>query len=157
MAQALNIQRWLDIQCVQGGADAFVQGTVATDIVPEDGLILKVTAVWFEIVTSMAGLAADAHLFWSLTRDTKTAVATLSDPDCFLADTFVLALTTSGAVAFSQVWRYPDQQGIYLVEPTLYGQLDSSSTSLTLTANFRVFYEEVRANEVDILRITTNS
>jgi len=157
MAQALNIQRWLDISLVQGGADAFVQGSVATDIVPEDGLILRITDIWMEIVTSLTGLGADSSIEWSVTRDTKTAVAKLSDPDSFLSDLWSLAFTTSGQTWLQQLFRYENLKGVYLVEPTVYAQLDSTTTGATITANVRLFYEEVRANEVDILRITTNS
>jgi hypothetical protein len=157
MAQALNIARWLNISVTEGSADAFVEGSASTDIVPEDGLILRVTAIWVNFVTGWSALAADARADWSVTRDTKTAIADLSDPDSILCDGFGFAITTSGSSVIPQTFRYDDLTGIYLVEPLVYFQLDGSATGITMQANCRIFYEEVRASEVDILRITTNS
>jgi len=51
---------------------------------------------------------------------------------------------------------YPEIQGVFLVEPTIYGQLDSAATGLTLTAYWRIYYEQLALNEVDILRVLNN-
>jgi hypothetical protein len=154
---ALNIARWLDIRLVQGGADAFVQGSAATDIVPEDGLILQIESIDVLIVSTLASVAADLVLEWSVTRDTKTAVANLDDVDTILADKLSHSLTTSGAAWVSQLYRYTQLKGLYLVEPTVYAQLDTTGAGGAYTFDVRIFYTEVRASEIDILRVTTNS
>lgn len=154
---ALAIARWLGLTATQGSADAFVEASVATDIVPEDGLILKVNKLEFQITNSLAALAADFHIFWSLTRDTKTAVADLSDGDTIVSDAVVFALTTSGSSVIPTRFEYNYSSGLYLVEPLTYLQLDSSSTGLSLVMDCRIYYEEVRATEVEILRIINNS
>lgn len=150
---ALNIANWFTIGLVQGSADAFVQNSIATDIVPENGVILRVTQIHFVIESNLSAIAADSQVEWSLTRATKTAVAGLSDNDAFLYDSFSYSLTTSGAVIFKQGFFYQDLVGIYLAEPTIYAQLDSTATAIAITARLRVFYEEQKASEVDILRI----
>lgn len=157
MAQALNIARWFNLTLTQSGADAFVQASVATDIVPEDGVILKVVGIDVQIANNLAALAADTYIEWSLTRATKTATAQLSDDSCFMADAIAFSLTTSGVGVIRQTFRYENPVGLYLVEPTLYGQLDSVGGAGAFTALMRVFYEEARASETDILRILNNS
>lgn len=150
---ALKLLRWHDIAVTQGSADAFVQGSVATDIVPEDGVIQQVRQIVVAVSTALSGAQADLEIEWSFTRDTKTAISLYSDDDCLLYDGFTGALVTSGYATFSKSFRYNDVSGIYLVEPTLYMQLDSAGTTVSLSAQARVFYEEVRASEVDILRV----
>lgn len=154
---ALAIGRYLTITATMGGADAFVQGSVATDIVPEDGLILKVTGIEFAITNNQSTLGFDYQIEWSLTRDTKTAIATLSDADTVLYDAHSHQFTTSGATFLPGAYRYAPSPGLYLVEPIIYMQLDSTGTTLLLAGQMRIFYEEVRATEVEILRIINNS
>jgi len=158
MAQANpEIQRYLSLTNTQGGADTFNETSVATEILPENGLVYKITGIDFMLLNPMQTLAADFYIQWSLTRDTKTAAATIADPDSFLFDRLTLALTTSGAVLIPNVFRYQNLNGLYIVEPTIYAQLQSATTGLTLVADWRVYYEEVKMNEIDILRVLNNS
>lgn len=156
-ARAGTIARYLTISMVQGSADAFVQGSVATDIVPEDGLALQVIGMEFVLATALQGVSADFEIAWSLTRDTKLAVTSYSDTECILFDGVAGSLTTSGQILIGYRFPYPAIEGIFLVEPTIYGQLDSSATGLTLTGYWRIYYQEVRMTEVDILRVLNNN
>jgi len=142
---------------VQGGADAFVQGSVDTGIIPEQGLGLQVLSMELVMPTAMQGVSADFQIQWSLTRDTKTAPAAYSDPDTILYDGMNGSLTTSGQILIPQRHAYPLIDGIFLVEPTIYGQLDSDATGLTITAQWRIYYQEVSMSEIDILRVLNNS
>lgn len=154
---ATIISRYLQIALTQGGADTFVQGSVDTGILPENGLAYKVNEIEISFSSSFAGLSADAVCRWSVTRDTKTGVAALSDPDVFLEDGFAVSLTTSGQILVPQKYRYPGLSGVYLVEPTVYAQLGSSGTGLTNVATMRLYYETIKVSEIDILRILNNN
>lgn len=150
------IARYLTLTAVQGGADAFVQASVSTGIIPENGVGFKV--IGMEIAFSaLQAVSADFDITWSLSRDTKTGVTGLSDDDIILYDGFYGSLTTSGQILIPGRVQYPPQEGIYIVEPTIYLQFDSTATGLTSTASMRVYYEEVGLNEVDILRILNNA
>jgi len=151
---ALGIPLTHDVTLTQGSADAFVQGTIATGIVPADGLIQKIVRVVFQFnAQSFDGIASDCSVYWSIARDTKTAVAALSDADSILYDGLDIAFTTSGAVMVPLTYTYEPSDGFFIAEPNIYVQLDSNATGETMTCNVRMFYEEVRASEVDILRL----
>jgi len=155
---ALDTIRWLDITCTQGGADAFVQGSVSTDLVPEDGYVYKVNRVVADLVTNISAIAADSQIEWSMTRDTKTAVAAFNDSDTIIHNTISFALVTSGAAFFNGLFEYDfADRGVFLVEPTIYAQFDSTATTLTMTMLFRIYYSLVRATEIDILRIVNET
>lgn len=151
-----NIARYLTIVVTQGSADAFVQGSVATGIVPEDGLGLQV--VGMEVVLGPCeSVSADFDFQWSLSRDTKTAICTYVDSDSILYDGFSGSLTTSGQILIPLGHRYPFVDGIFIVEPTVYFQLDSAATGFAQSAAVRIYYQEVSLSEVDILRVLNNS
>lgn len=152
-----NVARYLTIAMTQGSADSFIQGSVNTGINPEDGLGLQVVGAEFIIGSSQAAISADSSIFWSLTRDTKTAVAAYNDDESIFFDGVSCSLTTSGQILLPARHSYPPQDGIFIVEPTIYGQLSSTSTGLTMVAYWRVYYQEVSLTEIDILRILNNS
>ena len=154
---AVSIQRYLSMTCTQGGADTFVQASVNTEIVPADGYAFKVTGIDFAITSPLNGIAADCRLQWSLSRDTKTAICPYNDSDSILYDQFNVSFTTSGIIYIPGSSRYRNLDGIYLVEPTIYAQLASASTGLTNVADWRIYYEEVKLSEVEILRILNNA
>jgi len=63
MAQrGTNIARYLTIAMVQGSADAFVQGSADTGIVPEDGLALRVMSMELVINASLQSVSADINI-----------------------------------------------------------------------------------------------
>lgn len=151
-----QITRFLKMTATQGGADTFVQASVATDIIPEEGLVYKITGIDVQINSGIQAISADCSFYWSFTRDTKTALAPLSDDDCLLLDGFCVSLTTSGQVYLPATYRYANL-GLYLVEPIVYVQLSTTATGITNAINTRIYYEEVKMSEVEILRILNNS
>lgn len=152
-----KIQRYLSLTATQGGADTFVQASVATDIIPEDGLVYKVLGIDVQLSAAMQTITGDAALYWSFSRDTKSALCALSDPDCMLMDGVVMPLTTSGWIVLPAAYRYTDMSALYIVEPTIYLQVSSVTTGLVNIVNARIYYEEVKMSEVEILRILNNS
>lgn len=152
-----NVARYLTVTATQGGADTFNQGSVATGIVPENGVGFRVLSIDVAFISVFITLSADSWIMWSITRDTKTAAVSLNDPDTIYFNGFSNALTTSGEVIVPQVYRSTLIDGIYIVEPTIYFQLGSASTGITNVATARIYYEEVSLSEVDILRVLNNA
>lgn len=154
---AANIARFRNITLTQGGADAFVQATEATGISPSSGVVWMLRRAEIEFPQSVAlqNVSADFAIHIALTRDPKAAMSDLNDSDTLMVEGFFGSLTTSGQIVLPQttVHEFPD--GILVVEPNLYAHLDSAATGLTLTAHLRLFYDEVKMSEVDILRQLT--
>jgi len=157
MAQGRNLVRYLSGRCTQGSADAFVQASISTGIVAEDGVGLEIVALEFTFNGLIEAIAADSNIVWSLTRDTQTAVIGLNNTDCIIYDGIMVGLVTSGMFSSPVRRAYSDIQGLFIVEPTIYFQLDSNGTGITNQMDVRIYYKEVALSEVDILRILQNA
>lgn len=156
---ATTIARHLSFNSSPGAADVFGQTQFATGLIPADGFAFKILRVVYSFVqtTLFQGISADCDVYWSLTRDTKTAVANLYDQDCINYGGFSISLTTSGQVVIPHVHEWIPPDGVFIVEPYLYFQLDSTATVLSPEVNGRVYYEEVKLSEVEILRLLNNA
>jgi len=154
---AANIARYRNLQPVQGGADAFVQVAEVTGIDPTMGRawMLRKMEVSFPQDNALQNISADCSIHFSLTRDSKSAIAGLDDGDCIGAGSIYASLTTSGQIVFPGLFEYSFTEGIMVVEPNLYFQLDSAATGLALSPDVRLYYDEVKLSEVDILRMLT--
>jgi len=152
-----NVARFRNITLTQSGADAFKETTETTGIDPSSGQawLLKRVEVLFAGAAGLQGISADCNIEWSLSRDTKAAMSTLADSDVIHQASIFNALTTSGEILIPGLYGYDFPDGVLVVEPTIYAQLDSASTGLTLTAYMRIYYETVKLSEVDILRMLT--
>lgn len=154
---AANILRYLEINLAQAGADTFKEGSVETEIIPENGLAYQVKAIEFCMYSTISGFGGDSDIKWSLSRDTKASISLPYDPDTMLFDGRSSALTTSGQIVMPNRFYYDQLPGLYIVEPTIYAQLASTSTGLTNAGNFKIYYEEVKLSEIEILRILNNA
>jgi len=155
---AINtIARFRNIQPVQGSPDAFAQVSEITGIDPTNGRawMLRKMEVCFPLDNVLQNISADCSIHFSLTRDSKTAIAGLDDGDCIAARSVFVSLTTSGQVVIPGLFEYDFPDGVMVVEPALYFQLDSATTGLTLSPDVRLYYDEVKLSEVDILRMLT--
>lgn len=148
------VTRYFDVTLTQGSNDAFVEAQIDTGILPENGVGFKILRL--EILRPyLPGIQACSRE-WSITRDTKTAVANLSDPDCIYVDGNRCILVTSG-MNIEQLREEHELSSVYIVEPTIYCQLDSALTVQAATMYMRLHYEEVKMSEVEILRILNNA
>lgn len=155
---ALEIARFQHLQLLEGGADAFVQGTLDTGIVPENSEAWEITLIEVQFSsTQLEGLSADHSIVISLSRDTKTSTIGFDDPDCVAIFGFSGALTTSGTYQNQLVQRWVPPAGTIFVEPTIYAQLDSNGTGVAVNCQMRLHYRLVKVNEIDILRLLQNS
>jgi len=154
---ALKASLYRNIRLLQGGADAFAEITEPTGISPASGFCWELIRVEVMIPNSVAieAIAADFSISWALSRDTSAALADLSDADTIYAEGFAVPLNTNGSAEVNRLWTYTPPPGTIVVSPNIYGTIDSTGTSLTLDIDMRVYYQEVKISEVEILRLLT--
>jgi len=152
---ATPIQQFVNIRTTQGGADAFVQTEEYTGISPADGLVwlIKRIEVSFTTACGLQGISADAEISFALSRETAVAVVEKNDSACLYKGGFVNSLTTSGQIEVPREFVYVPEDGLVIVGPSLFAQLDSTATGLTLVADWRIFYNSVKISELEILRM----
>lgn len=147
----------LVITLTQGGADAFVQGSVLTGLTGKQAY--NVRAFHLDLPGSqLLAMSADSEFAVTITRRSKTATPLLSDSDVLHKWSFANALTTSGEIFFPCTVTYVPQLEIPIVEETIYAQLDSTSLSMTL-ANVvvRMDVEIDTMSDIDRLNLITRS
>jgi len=152
---AIAIARYLTAQCVQGSADAFIQDSITTGLIPADGFAFKITKMLVDWSAGMASVNGSERQL-SLTRDTKTAIARYDDPDTLFFFGEMSRLVTSGLQITPEGYSFDFPDGLYVVEPTIYLQVDGNATTVAYTVNARLYYEEVKLSEVEILRLLNN-
>jgi len=146
------------VTLTQGSADAFVQGSILTNL-SGSGQAWKVRQVWREISSVSTGFpGADCEFSVAITRRSKAAMPLISDTDVVWKDQHVFGVTTSGATDFDGVIIDNfDDPGIIMPEDTIYAQLDSTGTGGAVTAILRINYEIVKISELDRLTILAGS
>jgi hypothetical protein len=154
-----NVTKYLYSTVIQGGADAFICTALATDLNPSDGYAFKIVAVEgnFSTAIAMQGMSADCKVMWALSRDIKVAMADLNDTDLIFRDGFYQGLTTSGAFIREDGFKWVPNHDVYIVEPNIYLVLDSDATGIQISMAWRIYYEEVKLTEVEILRLINNA
>jgi len=152
----------LPIQIVQGVADAFTQGSVATALSGRQAYNLKGILFEFGCATTIAALAdalngTISDIVLTVTRRSKTWSPFVNDPDVIFKKAMAFCITTSGAYWWpaSDYWK-PEIE-IPIVEDTLYAQLDSTASGLTVTCTLRLDLELDTISDLDRLNIITRS
>ena len=155
---ATEILRYLSGTLTQGSADAFVQLAMDTGIEPENGVGLKIERIQFQGKDTDTAwqVAAAQFMYLALSRDTKTAVPELTDTDCIWKKSLELGMTTSGHKFFPRSFEEVAPDGLIIVEPIVYAQLDSTSFAQALDFDVRLYYSEVKLSEIEILRLLNN-
>lgn len=139
----------------QGSADAFVQQQEYTGIDPSIGncWLLRQVELNFPNATALQNVSADFSISWSLTRESVTAISDLSNADCLFAGGIAGALTTSGQITLPRTTVWTPPEGLVVVQPIVFAQLDSDATGLSLSAVMRLYFEQVHLNELQILQM----
>lgn len=155
---ATQISKFIELTATQGGIDAFVESSASTNIIPADGMGLEIDKIVFAFRDNgqVQSIGSDCSFSISLTRDTKAAIPNLTDNDVFFLWGFANSFTTSGQALIPLVHEWTPPKGLLLVEPTIYMQLDGLSTSIAFTVDARIYYNEVKVSEVEILRLLNN-
>jgi len=148
----------LVIALTQGGADAFVQGSVLTGLSGRQAYNLKSVEIEPATLTTWAQLlAADSSVEIALTRRSKAAMPTIADNDVLFKQTFVIAFTTSGAAFVTLGTPYNFALEMPIVEDTIYAQLDSTTTGVVLGALVRMNVELDTMSDIDRLNLIARS
>lgn len=148
------------ITLTQGGADAFVQGSVATNLA-NSGYAWNLVRARFMLRnpgTIMAATGADFEISTSVTRRSKAAIPNLADVDVITAYQRMKIMDTAvGFVIADLSFKEEYEPPIVLPEETIYAQLDSTGSGLTLVGDWKLEYELVKISEVDRLTILARS
>jgi len=144
----------LTITATQGSADAFVQGSTLTGLTGRQAY--NVAAVIFELST-LGAVSPDGDISIALSRRSKTAMPLYSDSDVIHKWMFSISLTTSGQVIIPNTYVYVPQLQIPVVEETLYLDLDSTNTGLTITGICRLEVELDTISDIDRLNLIARS
>lgn len=133
---------------VEGSADAFAETTIATGLSLIGNLAYQIRGIWYTH-TSLKAVDASA-IYMSITRRTKTAIATVTDPDAIWILRKNVELATSGAFAteFAGYFSFADNP-TYIVEDYVYIQLDSDATTAACSATVRIEYDIVRVTDAE--------
>lgn len=148
----------LVISMTQGGADAFVQGSVLTGLSGRQAYNAKAVAL---SIPSASLVAVNAATLWSwyvtLTRRSKTAQPEISDNDVIFRWSLASQFTTSGAFTWAGDYYqvFPLDQPI--VEETIYAQLDSDGVGTAFSAIVRIDVELDTISDIDRLNLITRS
>jgi len=145
----------LIITLTQGSADAFVQGSVLTGLSGRQAYNVK--AIFIELPVALNAISADNSLQVSITRRSKTAIATIADSDTIFARSISKDFATSGSTILECMSVYVPTQEIPIVEETLYAQLDSTSTTLSNTVIVRLEVEIDTMSDIDRLNLIARS
>jgi hypothetical protein len=154
-----QVAQYRNITLTEGGADVFVQATEYTGIDSGAGYgwLIKRIETMIPLAQAIEAIAADNSIAFSLSNRSLTAVGDLTDSDVIYVDGTAGQLVTTGFGTAQRkfVWDAPD--GVIVVSPALYAQLDSTGTGLSLTAHMRIYYEPVKLTELEILRMLSQS
>lgn len=148
----------LVISLTQGSADAFVQGSVLTGLSGRSAYNVRAAFVEFPNAAALAAaIGADQEISVSVTRRSKTAIATMADSDTLFAWKFAFSLVTSGFIMIPLVHSVFPAIEVPIVEETLYAQLDSSGTAISNLAVVRLDVELDTMSDIDRLNLIARS
>lgn len=146
----------LIISLVQGGADAFVQGSVVTGLGARQAYALK--GVGIQLLSNIPATEA-ANIQVAITRRSKTAMPNVSDPD--VLHYFEIHARSLSAVGFAaNMSRYIYQLApfnIPLVEDPIYACLDSAATTIVNSVIVRLDVELDSISDIDRLNLIARS
>jgi len=136
---------FLIAKATQGTNDAFAETTIVTGLSLIGNLAYEIRGIAWTHTKLLAVDAVDLTI--SLTRRTKSAIATLVDPDVIFYQGTNVELATSGAFYANYTGYWKPLGPTYVVEDNLYLGIDSTSTSATNSVTIRIEYDIVRVTD----------
>lgn len=151
--------RYLYGTVTQGSADAYAQADITTGLEGVLNRAIRIRELLVQWPLAMIGNVNAQNVELSLTRTSQAAMPTLASLGLFWRDQRRVAFTTSGAIWGSVVDRikYDEADELLVVEPTIYFQIDSASTSASNSASVRIGYELVSIGELERLNLRLES
>lgn len=144
----------LVITCLQGSADAFVQGSVLTGL--SGRIAYRLAGVAWELTTNVANVTA-SELSFCISRRSKTAMPLISDADVIIKFGWQANFATSGMMNTDRNGYWIPPFDVPIVEETLYGILDSTATTVANNLIFRLDVTTDTMSDIDRLNLITRS
>jgi len=151
------------VSATQGGADAFVEAQLLTNL-ENTSFAYAIRGIEWEfpnIDALSAATLTDANFVFTITRRSKAAIPQISDLDVMFKQAVIInAHTAAGYMYLPGLSGYhlvPEVSELIAPENVLYLQLDSTSTGLANKVNVALDYDLVRISEVDRLTILARS
>lgn len=149
---------YVDFTATQGGADAFVQATVATGLLArgESEIIYAVQGAFFEVTPALlTAITAATDLNVSITRASKAASVPLSDNDLVAIHRAAWsshAANVNGAIQIMNGLIWMDIAGAPLIAgDNFYVQVDSTNFAAALTVTGRMIVQPQKRTKAQIL------
>lgn len=139
----------------QASNDAFVTGSMATGLA-NLSLGYRVRRIEYQLPAPVEG---DSDVEVQLVRRIPTAMVAITDRTLIHDYSAFVKVTTSGIFLYHGIVEvnYPNDFELLIVEDPIYFSLDTTGTSASNSARFRVYYEEVRLSETAKLAALTES
>lgn len=159
---AKSVVAYLYATLTQGGADAFVQGSISTGLtgLNTTAYQLRELVIEYGVAGSGQGVSSvTSNWEIAITRKSMTAMPVITEKSVIAKFKRSMSLTTSGAVIADTVARYTwdEDNGPLIVEDPFYAQLDTAATTAVNVVEMRFGYVQVKVSEVDRLQLITNS
>jgi hypothetical protein len=145
--------KWLTGTVTQGSADAFAEAEMSTGLSNVTRQAYRIRRIEFYVPAGLIG--ADCEVGIQLMRK-STAALNPNSVACIAGWWRKVELTTSGMFAwdvFPNAQTYSRDEDLVIVEETLYLDVDSTGTSLSLTVGCRIGYETRTITENERLGI----
>lgn len=144
---------------LQGGADAFTTGVIATALSGISNVAYRVRELLFEIPRLNMLSATIVNFDLALCRRLPAAMPLITDSDVMAKVRIGNEMLTSGAISTQNVIRlhFSEDDELLIVEDPVYLAFDSTGSGLTQTAYCRVGYERVSISALDRLTLLTAS
>jgi hypothetical protein len=141
-----------------GSANAYVEGEISTNLALQASQAMKILFLEIQHPPFDSVIAANDTSYLQLTKASKTAIVSLTDPDVILADHMTLALLTSGGSIYTPFRRYDFTSigGILIAKEKLYLANQTVGWSAAATARIRIYYELVRLTPTQLITLVTD-
>lgn len=153
-----ELSQWLSAQVIQGAANGFIQGSISTNVLPQNEQVLLVDDLMLVIETDPLTVAGTG---WSIdvavTRATKASMPAYTDPDLVARWRMSVPAVGTSVTQMSAPIEMPIElpfQGKQLIaSSSLFFQFDTTGMSAALTATLRLYYKSQAMKKSDILDI----
>lgn len=153
--EGIDFAQYLDFSGVQSVADAFLQISVPTGVSPVNGFILNVLEIVFSIDVLQPPTGANPSLDVTVTRATKAAIPTFSDPDLIAKSRIAAvaggALTAVGLLEMPFNVAFTGKQ--IVAAEDIFVQFDTAGFGAAHSVSGRIYYETVAMSKERILEI----
>lgn len=160
MARKSQALAYLPFTLTQGSADAYIQASISTALTGLTKTAYRMASLEIELPSLAIGASSDWQ--FSLSRKSFAAMPTSMyiEKSCIWYYRRQQYVATAVGIVYdvrSMFWKWSDDDAPIIVEDPIYGQLDTSGTSLTNVLYGRIGYWIDSISEIDRLQLVANS